>query len=352
MYDFKQYFYYTKSEYVRVKIIIVCFILSGLTEIKAQDTFSILAFDSITGEVGAAGASCVDLFPFPGYTNHFIAELFPGEGAIATQASHLLINQINARNQFLAGDSPLQLINWLNANDAQSAANAQTRQYGVVRMNKGYPMAAAFTGTACLDYKNHIVGPNYSIQGNILLGQKVLDSMETRFNREKGDLACKLMAAMQGANMVGADSRCASNGSSSLFAFLKVTLPTDTFAFPSFLVSLKTPNNSGIEPIDSLQILFNAKKNCPVDLVGLKKEVVNSGDLKVFPNPAKNLLTIKISANQTQSRCCIKNTLGQVRFDVLLEGDTHLDTTLWERGIYFMEITTDKNRLIRKLVLN
>lgn len=352
MYDFKQYFYTTKFKYVRVKIIILCFILSGLNGIKAQDTFSILAFDSITGEVGAAGASCVDLFQFTGYTNHFIAELFPGEGAIATQASYLPINQINARNQFLAGDSPSQLINWLNANDAQSATSAQTRQYGVVRMNKGYPMAAAFTGTACLDYKNHITGPNYSIQGNILLGQKVLDSMEIRFNREKGDLACKLMAAMQGANMVGADSRCAANGSSSLFAFLKVTLPTDTFAFPYFLVSLKTPNNAGIEPIDSLQILFNAKKSCPVNLVGITKETAASNDLKVFPNPAKNLLTIKIPVNQTQSHCLIKNVLGEVQFDAIVEKEIHLNTTLWERGIYFIEVNTSKNRFISKLVLN
>ncbi len=29
--------------------------------------------------------------------------------------------------------------------------------------------------------KNHILGPTYSIQGNILLGQQILDSMQSRF---------------------------------------------------------------------------------------------------------------------------------------------------------------------------
>ncbi len=201
--------------------LIILFSVLAFSNARAQDTFSILAFDSISGEVGAAGASCVDLFTVPGYANDFITELLPGEGAIATQASYLVINQINARTRFNAGDSPVQLMNWLVANDAGS--NPQIRQYGAVRLGTVYPRSAAFTGTNCMDYKGHRTGANYSIQGNILLGQKVLDSMEARFKRAPGDLACKLMAAMQGAKMVGADSRCAGNGSSSLFAFLKVS---------------------------------------------------------------------------------------------------------------------------------
>ena len=67
-------------------------IFASFSKNNAQDTFSILAFDSITREVGAAGASCVDLFNYQ-ITNHFICELFPGVGAIATQASYLTSNQ-------------------------------------------------------------------------------------------------------------------------------------------------------------------------------------------------------------------------------------------------------------------
>ena len=32
-------------------------------------------------------------------------------------------------------------------------------------------VASSYTGQNCFDYKNHIIGDNYAIQGNILLGQ-------------------------------------------------------------------------------------------------------------------------------------------------------------------------------------
>ncbi len=337
---------------MRLKILFTGIILICINSLKAQDTFSILAFDSLSGEVGAAGASCVDLFQVPGYSNHFIAELFPGEGAIATQASYLPVNQINARNQFLAGDSPSQLITWLQANDAQSATDAQTRQYGVVRMNTGYPQSAAFTGTNCMNYKNHITGPNYSIQGNILLGQQVLDSMEARFKREKGDLACKLMAAMQGAKMVGADSRCASNGSSSLFAFLKVTLPTDTFGFPSFLISLKTSANAGIEPIDSLQNLFDAQKSCTLNLVGLPAKEKHEANVWVYPNPASNTLNIQLIGSSSSAHFLIRDVWGKLVADSTFENQINLSTVYWSRGVYFVEIKAGNTIFKRKIVVN
>jgi uncharacterized Ntn-hydrolase superfamily protein len=337
---------------VPVKYLTIFFALFGFGTVKAQDTFSILAFDSITGEVGAAGASCVDLFQFTGYTNDFITELFPGEGAIATQASYLSTNQLNARAKFLAGDSPTQLISWLAVNDVQSLANAQFRQYGVVRMNKGYPMSAAFTGTNCMNYKNHITRANYAIQGNILLGQLVLDSMEAGFNREKGDLACKLMSAMQGAKMIGADTRCAANGSSSLFAFLKVSLPADTFGSPSFLVSLKTPANAGIEPIDSLQKLFNTERSCDLNPVTVKEKSGNNSSVQIFPNPAKDRLIIRTEPSVKNKRCIVRNSLGKTIVDTSFQSLLNLDTVSWERGMFFIEIKTDRNTFIRKLILN
>lgn len=259
----------------------------GMTLLQAQDTFSIVALDSVTGEVGSAGASCVDLFTAPGYTNHFLGDLIPGTGAINTQAYYLAANQNNARTRMNAGDTPQQIIDWLVANDAQG--NPAVRQYGIVGFVNGMPQAAGYTGVNTNDYKNHVVGPNYSIQGNILLGQEVLDSMEARFLRAPGDLACKLMAALQGANMVGADTRCASNGSSSLFAFVKVSLPTDAYGSPSFLVSLKTHNGAGIEPIDSLQILFDQVKSC--NATGVTAATQTSG-LRLYPNPVGDRLTV------------------------------------------------------------
>jgi uncharacterized Ntn-hydrolase superfamily protein len=320
---------------MRVCLAIIASVLLSLCSLKAQDTFSILAFDSITGEVGGAGASCVDLTPTP-FSNDFIIELFPGEGGIATQAAYVQSNQVNAGLRFQAGDSPTQLISWMQANDI--SANPSIRQYGVMRMNMGYPRAAAHTGSNCMSYKNHVVGPNYSIQGNILLGQMVLDSMEARFKREPGDLACKLMAAMQGAKMIGADTRCAGNGSSSLFAFLKVMQPNDAPGQPSFLVSLRTPSGAGIEPIDSLQILFDAQKSCDLNPVGRSQQINIPGEgFSFYPNPAAHTLVIK-TGQETEQQLIIRNALGQCVLEQKIAGETVIATSSWKNGLYLVEI--------------
>ena len=242
------------------KGLLLIFIILFVKDVISQDTFSIVAIDSITGEVGSAGASCVDMFTTGIPTNDFLGQLIPDVGAINTQAYYMPANQTNATNRMNMGDSPSQIIDWLVINDTQSSP--EFRQYGIVAMINGSPQAAAYTGTSTDNYKNHIIGNNYAIQGNILLGQQVLDSMEARFMNESGDLTCKLMAALQGANMPGADTRCSLNGTSSLFAFIKVAQPTDVFGSPSFNISVRTTDNSNIEPIDSLQIMFNLERYC------------------------------------------------------------------------------------------
>ena len=225
------------------------------TSTYSQDTFSIVALDSITGEVGSAGASCIDANNVVGGVR-VISDIISGRGAIHTQASYHPSNKTNARNRMLAGDSPSEIINWLIANDIFGTPDV--RQYGIVDFDPaGHPRVAAYTGVNCMDYKSHIIGPNYAIQGNILLGQEILDSMENRFLNTSGTLADKLMAALQGANVPGADTRCLSEGVSSLSAFLRVSRPSDPvgFNYVDLLVD-KTP--FGVEPIDSLQTLFDA----------------------------------------------------------------------------------------------
>lgn len=224
----------------------------------AQDTFSIVAIDSITGEIGSAGASCVPIsLPVAPHGALIISDILPGIGAIHTQAYWLAVNQQNARTRMLAGDSAQQIITWLTLNDAQS--NSTIRQYGIVEAHNGHPESAAFTGTGCNDYKNHITGPGYSIQGNILLGQHILDSMEAHYLNTSGSLAQKLMAALQGANVVGADTRCGPFGLSSLSSFIRVAAPGDTNGTFHLDLNMAYPSNTSypVDPIDSLQTLFN-----------------------------------------------------------------------------------------------
>ena len=117
--------------------------------------------------------------------------------------------------------------------------------------------AAAFTGDNCMDWKGHIVGPNYAIQGNILLSKAILTGMEEGFLGTEGSLAEKLMAAMQGANVAGADARCLDEGVSSRSVFLRVAYPGDDPEDLTLdIVVAITP--FGVEPIDVLQEEFNA----------------------------------------------------------------------------------------------
>ena len=224
-----------------------CFLLIlFISESYSQDTFSIVAVDPVTQEVGSAGASCIN-------GSIIISDVHPGIGAVHTQSYWNSTNQNNASDLMDQGYTPEEIIEYLVENDAQG--NPSIRQYGVVDLvDEG--RSAAFTGENCYDYKDHILGPTYSIQGNILLGQEVLDSMETNFLNTSGSLATRLMSAMQGAKIPGADTRCLSNGISSLSAFIRVAKPTNSE--DSLYLHLNVNNTQpGIDPIDTLQDLFD-----------------------------------------------------------------------------------------------
>jgi uncharacterized Ntn-hydrolase superfamily protein len=307
------------------------------TKSFSQDTFSIVAADSATREVGSAGASCVDLFPTL-FTNSFLGQLLPDSGAINTQASYLAANQNNARARMRAGDLPAQIISWLTANDAQG--DSTIRQYGIVGFSGANVSAAGYTGNACLNYKEHrtgsINGIYYCIQGNILLGQQVIDSMESRFRNAPGNLTCRLMAALQGAKIIGADTRCTNNGTSSLFGFVKVSQPTDPYGNPSFNVSVRTHNNANIEPIDTLQVLFDAVNSCAVT----KLTVVEAAkDFLVYPNPAQNELFIQISHPGKMHTVALYDMLGKKQLIAATDKNcAALDISGLGKGTYLIKI--------------
>jgi uncharacterized Ntn-hydrolase superfamily protein len=318
------------------------------SHLLAQDTFSIVAVDTLTGEVGSAGASCISaanlqIF-FPNDDPDFLGDLLPGRGAINTQSAYLLQNQLNARARLTEGLDPQGVLDWLVANDAQN--NPTQRQYGVVSFQNGAPAAAAYTGINCFDWKGHRVGPNYAIQGNILLGPGILDSMEAKFLNTEGCLANKLMAAMQGAKVPGADSRCLSNGTSSMFAFIKVAAPDDTPTEPHLRLFVAY-NPLGIEPIDSLQALFDANYIC----VSSVDEAKSNIQFSVSPNPASNEVVLSFS-----------NDLGQLRLDVfdaqgkLLETQPYVNSgarlNIHQRGLIHLRLMDRTGRVgIKKVIM-
>ncbi len=158
----------------QIYFLIIGVLFFNLNFLSAQDTFSIVAIDTIIGQVGSAGASCV--------TNcTILTDVHPGWGVVHTQASWLAANQNYAKTLMNKHYPPQEIIDSLVAHDAQN--NPTVRQYGIIDLFNG-GRKAAYTGTNCTNWKGHIIGATYSIQGNILLGSRILDSMEARFNRK------------------------------------------------------------------------------------------------------------------------------------------------------------------------
>ena len=220
-----------------------------LSLLLSEDTFSIVAIDPETGEVGSAGASCIA-------GSIIISDIHPGVGAIHTQSYWNGANQNNASDLMDEGASPAEIIDYLINNDIGN--NPSIRQYGVVDLFEG-GRSAAYTGENCSDYKGHILGDTYSIQGNILLGSEILENMENQFLNTQGDLSQKLMASLQGANIPGADTRCLDDNISSLSAFIRLAKQNDLNNDYYLDINVHNVEFVGyhIDPIDSLQTLFD-----------------------------------------------------------------------------------------------
>lgn len=279
-----------------VLFLIITFLATNI-EI-ANSTFSICAVDPVTGQVGSAGASCIANCLILSYIQ-------PNWGVAHVQASWTQTNYNNARRLMLLKYSPQQIRDSVVLQDG----NPSVRQYGIVDLVGG-GRVAAYTGTNCTNYKGHKMGPTYSIQGNILLGSQILDSMEARFLRQTGTLADKLMAALQGAKVVGADTRCTGSNKSSISSFLRIRKPGDTVGtqYLELVVGNTTGSN---DPIDSLQVLYNQWLLTNVGSAG--EEVAVSPELyQNFPNPFNPVTKIKFSIPKASFVSLkVYNTLGK-----------------------------------------
>ena len=211
----------------------------------SQDTFSIVAVDTITGQVGSAGASCIQ-------GSIIISDIHPGVGAIHTQSYWNAINQDSASSLMDQGYAPQDIIDWLVANDSQN--DPTIRQYGIVDLIDG-GRSAGYTGENCYDFKGHKLGDNYAIQGNILLGQSILDDMETAFLTQFGTFEEKLMASLMAANVTGADTRCTPYGTPAISAFIRVSESDNSE--DSLFMDINVNNAPlTLNPLDSLHLLY------------------------------------------------------------------------------------------------
>jgi len=163
-------------------------------ELPVVSTFSIVAFDPGTQELGVAVQS------------KFIAvgAVVPwaraGVGAIATQSYANTTYGPRGLELLSQGVKPDDLL----AKLLEADEGRESRQVGVVDARG---RSASFTGKRCLEWAGGVAGEGFCCQGNILKGEEVVQGMAKAFKEAKGDLGDRLIAALQGGQEAGGDRR-------------------------------------------------------------------------------------------------------------------------------------------------
>jgi uncharacterized Ntn-hydrolase superfamily protein len=177
--------------------------------VPEKSTFSVVAVDPLTGDVGIAGASCVPI------SAAGMTALVPGQGASATQASALDPTQrMQIFDMLQQGATATEIIDFVS-DESYDASNG-IRQYGVVTLNGGKVRVAGFTGnqTEAWSGDRQNLAMAVSAQGNTLEGPHVVsDALAAFAATDIGPVMFpdRLLRALEAASAAGGDRRC--NGS-------------------------------------------------------------------------------------------------------------------------------------------
>ena len=161
---------------------------------RPHGTYSIVARDPESGELGAAVQS------------HWFAVgslctwARPGIGAVATQSVVEPGHGPAVLDRMERGEAAAQAIAGVLAADPLAAV----RQVGAIGA-QGEP--AVHTGARCIPEAGHHTGPHWSCQANMMARSTVPAAMSAAFAAATGDLAERLMSALEGAEAEGGDVR-------------------------------------------------------------------------------------------------------------------------------------------------
>ena len=123
-----------------------------------------------------------------------------GVGAVATQALANVSYGPDGLHMLRSGGSAEQVVERLTQADEGRAH----RQLGVVDAGG---VAATFTGDSCFDWAGGLAGDGYCCQGNILAGPAVVEEMSRAFTTGGGELARRLLDALEAGEAAGGDRR-------------------------------------------------------------------------------------------------------------------------------------------------
>jgi len=160
-------------------------------------TFSIVACDPKDGFLGVAIQSRVV------GAGSIVPAAEAGVGAVASQANANVTYKPRALALLRQGRTPEQV----RAELARTDSAIASRQFAVMDARC---RVAAHTGDSTIAWAGHRVGRNYSVQGNILAGPQVVDSMARAFEASEAagrPFGERLLAALKAGQAAGGDKR-------------------------------------------------------------------------------------------------------------------------------------------------
>ncbi|MCP4705656.1 MAG: DUF1028 domain-containing protein [candidate division Zixibacteria bacterium] len=161
--------------------------------IRPVNTYSIVAYDSTTGQFGAAVQS-------HWFKVADVIWLEPGVGAVATQSLVDFTYGPLGLEMMKNGKSAKQSLEGLLVSDPDN----NVRQVAMIDKNC---VISTHTGDKCIAEAGHQVGKNYSVQANLMRNNTVWSAMAEAFENAKGDLAERMMKALEAAEAEGGDIR-------------------------------------------------------------------------------------------------------------------------------------------------
>jgi uncharacterized Ntn-hydrolase superfamily protein len=259
-------------------------VLLATTSLYAQDaprvtaadpwfgTFSIIAFDPATGELGvgvqsrAFGAGAA------------VPYAKPGVGAVATQASANRQYGPKAIALLEQGLSPAEVVKRITDDDP----GRDTRQVAVID-TKG--RSAVYTGKRVIDrnsdpkdlvhlggYAGHVTGENFSTQGNTLASAAVVEAMAAAYRGGKGSMAERLMDALDAGQSKGGDTR----GMQSAGILVVRPLDPKSESTVERIVDIRVDDSP--EPFKELRRLLNMTTGVPQRLLTGAAELSKKGE--------------------------------------------------------------------------
>jgi len=123
-----------------------------------------------------------------------------GVGAIATQAKSNILYGINGLKLLKTGLSPQVALETMLKEDPER----ESRQVIIIDKDG---RTAAFSGKETIDWKGHLLGKDYAVAGNMLVGSQVIEAMAQTFESSEGELAERLIKALEAGQETGGDKR-------------------------------------------------------------------------------------------------------------------------------------------------